>query len=81
MRRCFGSPRRWSISPPFVIAISRACGFSFVLGVGLYGATFLLPVFIGLVRDYDPLQIGKIMMVTGAAQLAVAPIAMLLEAA
>jgi MFS transporter, DHA2 family, multidrug resistance protein len=55
------------------------CWFSFVLGVGLYGASFLLPVFLGLVRNYDALPIGEIMMVTGAAQLAVAPIATLLE--
>ena len=55
------------------------CGFSFALGVGLYGATYLLPVFLGLVRDYDALPIGKIMMVTGAAQLAMAPVATMLE--
>jgi MFS transporter, DHA2 family, multidrug resistance protein len=55
------------------------CGFSFALGVGLYGATYLLPVFLGLVRDYDALPIGKIMMVTGAAQLAIAPVATMLE--
>jgi len=56
-----------------------ACWYSFVLGVGLYGATYLLPVFLGLVREYDALPIGKIMMVTGAAQLAVAPMATVLE--
>jgi MFS transporter, DHA2 family, multidrug resistance protein len=56
-----------------------SCWFSFILGIGLYGATYLLPVFLGLVRNYDALPIGAIMMVTGAAQLAVAPIATLLE--
>ncbi|HUC09129.1 MAG TPA: DHA2 family efflux MFS transporter permease subunit [Stellaceae bacterium] len=55
------------------------CVFSFALGVGLYGATYLLPVFLGAVRGYDALPIGKIMMVTGAAQLAVAPAATMLE--
>ncbi len=55
------------------------CWFSFVLGVGLYGATYLLPVFLGLVRGYDALPIGEIMMVTGAAQLAAAPLATVLE--
>jgi DHA2 family multidrug resistance protein len=55
------------------------CWFSFVLGVGLYGATYLLPVFLGLVRNYDALPIGAIMMVTGAAQLVMAPIATTLE--
>jgi len=51
------------------------CCFSFVLGVGLYGATYLLPVYLGLVRNYDALAIGEIMMVTGAAQLVMAPVA------
>jgi MFS transporter, DHA2 family, multidrug resistance protein len=55
------------------------CGFSFMLGVGLYGATYLLPVFLGLVRGYDALPIGKIMMVTGAAQMLIAPVATMLE--
>ena len=51
------------------------CCFSFVLGIGLYGATFLLPVYLGLIRNYDALAIGEIMMVTGAAQLVMAPVA------
>jgi MFS transporter, DHA2 family, multidrug resistance protein len=55
------------------------CCFSFALGVGLYGATYLLPVFLGVVRGYDALPIGKIMMVTGAAQLVMAPLATRLE--
>jgi MFS transporter, DHA2 family, multidrug resistance protein len=55
------------------------CCFSFALGVGLYGATYLLPIFLGLARDYDALSVGEIMMVTGAAQLAMAPVATMLE--
>jgi len=55
------------------------CCFSFVLGVGLYGAVYLLPVYLGLVRDYGALAIGEIMMVTGAAQLVMAPVATFLE--
>jgi MFS transporter, DHA2 family, multidrug resistance protein len=58
---------------------AAGCWFSFVLGIGLYGATYLLPVFLGLVRNYDALTIGGIMMVTGAAQLMIAPIASTLE--
>jgi MFS transporter, DHA2 family, multidrug resistance protein len=54
------------------------CCFSFVLGIGLYGATYLLPVYLGLIRDYDALAIGEIMMVTGAAQLVMAPVATVL---
>jgi DHA2 family multidrug resistance protein len=55
------------------------CCFSFVLGIGLYGATYLLPVYLGLVRNYDALAIGEIMMVTGTAQLVMAPVATVLE--
>ena len=55
------------------------CAFSFVLGVGLYGATYLLPVFLGVVRDYEAFDIGLVMIVTGAAQLATAPLAAWLE--
>ena len=55
------------------------CWFSFVFGIGLYGATYLLPVFLGLVRFYEALDIGEIMLVTGATQLIIAPVAAILE--
>ena len=53
--------------------------YSFVLGMGLYGSVYLLPLFLGLVRDHTPLEIGEIMIVSGAAQLAIAPIAAIAE--
>ena len=52
---------------------------SFVLGLGLYGSVYLLAIFLGLVRDHSPLEIGKIMIVSGAAQLLTAPVAAWLE--
>jgi DHA2 family multidrug resistance protein len=55
------------------------CALSFALGAGLYGATFLLPLYLGTVRHHDPFEIGLIMMVTGASQLVAAPFATLLE--
>jgi DHA2 family multidrug resistance protein len=55
------------------------CAFSFSLGAGLYGATFLLPLYLGVVRHHDPFEIGLIMMVTGGAQLVAAPVATILE--
>jgi DHA2 family multidrug resistance protein len=55
------------------------CAMSFVLGVGLFGSTYLLPVFLGAARGYSALDIGKVMLVTGVAQLATAPIAVALE--
>ena len=48
---------------------------SFVLGFGLFGSTYLMPFFLGLVRDYGPLRIGEIMLVTGVTQLLTAPLA------
>ena len=55
------------------------CAMSFVLGVGLYGMVYLMPVFLSLVRGHDPLGIGEIMLVTGIAQLVAAPLVVWLE--
>ena len=55
------------------------CLLSFTLGIGLYGSVYLMPVFLGFVREHGPLEIGIIMLVTGLAQLATAPIAVELE--
>jgi len=55
------------------------CVLSFVLGLGLYGSVYLLAIFLGLIRDHSPLEIGKIMVVSGAAQLLTAPVAAWLE--
>lgn len=56
-----------------------SCVLSFILGIGLYGSVYLLPVFLGLVRNHNALDIGMIMIVTGAAQLVIAPIAAMVE--
>ncbi len=55
------------------------CALSFVLGLGLYGSVYLLALFLGLIREHSPWDIGVIMIVSGAAQLLTAPIAALLE--
>jgi DHA2 family multidrug resistance protein len=55
------------------------CLLSFILGIGLYGAVYLMPVFLAFVRDHDAMEIGQTMVVTGAAQLVMAPIAVALE--
>ena len=52
---------------------------SFACGVGLFASVYLMPVFLGLVRGYDALAIGEVMLVTGVAQLATAPFAVALE--
>jgi DHA2 family multidrug resistance protein len=58
---------------------AAACGLSFVLGVGLFGSVYLMPLFLAFVRGHGPLDIGQFMLVTGAAQLIVTPIAIQLE--
>lgn len=55
------------------------CLLSFVLGIGLFGSVYLMPVFLAFVRGHDALEIGTIMLVTGVAQLLMAPVAVALE--
>jgi MFS transporter, DHA2 family, multidrug resistance protein len=55
------------------------CVLSFMLGIGLFGSLYLMPVFLAFVRHHDALEIGEIMLVSGVAQLAMAPVAVVLE--
>ena len=55
------------------------CILSFVLGIGLFGSVYMMPVYLAFVRYHDALEIGTIMLVTGVAQLLTAPIAVVLE--
>ena len=77
------SVRRWkpicelrTLADP---AFAVGCVLSFVLGIGLFGSVYMMPVFLAYARQHDALEIGKIMLVTGIAQLATAPIAVALE--
>jgi DHA2 family multidrug resistance protein len=45
-----------------------------VMGCGLYGSVFLLPLYLGQVRGYSSLQIGEIMSVAGIAMFIGGPI-------
>ena len=49
--------------------------FSFCMGIGLYGLTYLYPVYLGRIRGYDALMIGETMFVTGLCMFLMAPIA------
>jgi DHA2 family multidrug resistance protein len=49
--------------------------FSFVLGIGLIGSTYLYPVYLAQVRGYDSRMIGETMFVSGLTMLVAAPIA------
>ena len=48
--------------------------FSFVMGIGLYGLTYIYPVYLASVRGYSSLMIGKTMFVTGVCMFIMAPI-------
>lgn len=51
------------------------CIYSFVMGIGLYGAVYLLPLFLFTIAGFNTVQIGFTMMVTGMAQFLSAPLA------
>lgn len=48
--------------------------FSFMLGIGLYGLTYVYPVYLSQGRGYDSLTIGQTMFVTGVVMFLTAPI-------
>ena len=48
---------------------------SFVVGVGLYGLTYIYPVYLARVRGLSALQIGEVLFVTGMCQFIAAPLA------
>ena len=45
------------------------------MGVGLYGLTYLYPVYLARVRGYSALMIGETMFVTGLCMFFMAPVA------
>jgi DHA2 family multidrug resistance protein len=49
--------------------------FSFVLGIGLYGLTYLYPLYLDEIRGYDALMVGETVFVSGLALFFTAPIA------
>ncbi len=48
---------------------------SFVVGIGLYGLTYIYPVYLARVRGLSALQIGETLFVTGLCQFLAAPLA------
>jgi MFS transporter, DHA2 family, multidrug resistance protein len=48
--------------------------FSFVLGIGLYGLTYLYPVYLGQIRGYNALMVGETMFISGVTMFLSAPI-------
>jgi DHA2 family multidrug resistance protein len=54
---------------------AMGCLFSFVMGIGLYGLTYMYPLYLGRVRHYSSLQIGETMFLSGLCMFLTAPIA------
>ncbi len=80
VRRCFALARPLiDLRPLKEPGFASGCVFSFVLGAGLYGSVYLLPLFLGYVRQHTAFEIGRIMLVSGVAQLLTAPLAAILE--
>ncbi len=48
---------------------------TFTVGAALFGGTFLLPLFLGRVRDYSASEVGTTMVVSGLAMFLTAPFA------
>jgi DHA2 family multidrug resistance protein len=57
------------------INFTIGCIYSFIIGVGLYGVVFLLPMFLSRAVGMNSLQIGQVMVITGLAQFLSAPLA------
>ena len=54
---------------------TAGCIFSFTMGIGLYGLTYLYPVYLARIQNYSSMMIGETMFVTGIAMFLTAPIA------
>lgn len=51
------------------------CMSGFTLGIGLFGAVYMMPLYLYRIAGMDTLQIGVVMIVTGASQFLISPIA------
>ncbi|MBY0613439.1 MAG: DHA2 family efflux MFS transporter permease subunit [Beijerinckiaceae bacterium] len=80
VRRTLGAARPLADLTNFADrSFAVGCVLSFVLGIGLFGSVYLMPIFLAFVRAHNALEIGTIMLVTGCAQLVMAPVAVVLE--
>jgi MFS transporter, DHA2 family, multidrug resistance protein len=58
---------------------AAGCLLSLATGIGLFSMAYLMPVHLAFVRGHSAFEIGRIMLITGAAQLAAAPLVVWLE--
>ncbi|KQQ33865.1 disulfide bond formation protein DsbA [Duganella sp. Leaf126] len=52
---------------------AAATALSMAMGMGLYGSSFLLPLYLGQIPGYSPMQIGEVIMWSGLPQLFIMP--------
>ncbi len=53
---------------------ATGCFFNFTMGFGLFGSGYLMMVFLSSVRDYNSLEIGRVMMVPGLTMMVSLPV-------
>jgi DHA2 family multidrug resistance protein len=51
-----------------------ACLFNFVTGFGIFGAVYVLPLFLGRIRGFNALQIGEAVFISGLSMVLGTPI-------
>jgi DHA2 family multidrug resistance protein len=56
-----------------------ACFFNFVIGFGMFGTIYILPLFLSRIRGFDALQIGNAVFAAGLSMVISAPITALLS--
>jgi DHA2 family multidrug resistance protein len=49
------------------------CFYTFVVGTGMYGTTYLVPLFLAQVRGFNAMQIGETVVVAGITQMLMSP--------
>ncbi len=59
-------------------AFAAICLGSLASGIGMYGLSYILPVYLGQIQGYDAGQIGRLMMWQGFPQLMIFPLMALL---
>ena len=64
-----------SLAPFRHRTFAMACVFNLIIGIGLYSAIYLVPLFLGRVRGFSSVQIGTTVFVTGIAMICGAPVA------
>ncbi len=47
--------------------------FTFMMGIGMYSTTYLVPLFLAQVRGFNAMEIGETVVVAGLAQMAMSP--------